>query len=176
MSCQKEVNNRVIKVMVGDITELDLDCFVFYAQPDLKLGAGFGGAISVRGGPTIQEELDKLAPVGPNESVITGAGDLKANFIIHTNGPRFQEENLEDKLATTMLNALRLADEKGIRGIAFPAMGAGFYVVPLETSARVSIGAAREYLQGNTGLEEIVFCVIDNREYKPFEKVLQNLG
>lgn len=176
MSCQKEVNNRVIKVIVGDITELDLDCFVFYAQPDLKLGAGFGGAISVRGGPTIQEELDKLAPIEPTQSVITGAGELKANFIIHTYGPRFQEENLEDKLATTMLNALRLADEKGIKRIAFPAMGAGFYVVPLEISARVSIGAAREYLQGNTGLEEIVFCVIDNREYKPFEKVLQNLG
>jgi O-acetyl-ADP-ribose deacetylase (regulator of RNase III) len=72
-------------------------------------------------------------------------------------------------------NALRAAEAKGVSRIAFPPMGAGFYGVPLEVSARVSLGAIAEYLSGDTGIAEVIVCLKDSREYKPFQTHLQNL-
>ena len=104
--------------------------------------------------------------------MISAAGEMKADYIIHANGPKFQEENLEALLKATILNVLRLADEKKIKRLAFPPMGSGFYVVPLAVSARVMFETFEEYLPGNTGLEEIAICLLDSREYKPFQAQL----
>ena len=57
------VGRSVIRLIKDDVTDLEVDAFVFYARSDLALGSGFGGAISVRGGPAIQKELEALAPV-----------------------------------------------------------------------------------------------------------------
>lgn len=173
MSNEKKINQSTIRLVKGDITDTDLEAFVFYARPDLKLGAGFGNAISVRGGPSIQKELDELeTPVAVGDSVITEAGKLKVKYIIHAVGPSFQEENTEEKLRTTVINSLKRADERGIEQVAFPAMGAGFYGVPLEVSARITVGAIRDYLKGETRLKEVVVVALDSREYKPFQTQL----
>jgi len=163
-----QVNNGAIRLIKGDITLLEIDAFVFYAQHDLKLGSGFGTAISLRGGPSIQEELDTIGSIATNDVVVTDAGKLTAKHIVHAVGPRFQEVDLEGKLRTTVLNCLKAADEKGIASIAFPAMGAGFYGVPLPVCAEVSLRAIRDYLCQETGLKDVVVCLLDNREYKPF--------
>ena len=83
MSDSITINSRTLRVFVDDITMLDVDAFVFYARPELTLGAGFGTAISVRGGPSIQEELNGKGPLGVTKVITTAAGDLKADFIIH---------------------------------------------------------------------------------------------
>ena len=101
---------------------------------------------------------------------------MKAGHIIHAVGPRFQEEDLEAKLEKTVENCLRAADENGIRQVAFPPMGAGFYGVPLEVSARVTLGKISEYLAGETGIKEVSVCLFDEREYRPFRKQLAALG
>jgi O-acetyl-ADP-ribose deacetylase (regulator of RNase III) len=168
MENEQKIKNTTIRLLRGDIADLEIEAFVYYAREDLALGAGFGGAISVRGGPTIQEELNKLAPIKLTEAVITPAGEMKADFIIHAVGPKFQEEDLEAKLRTTILNVLTLADEKYLKKIAFPPMGAGFYGVPLENSARIMMETFEQYILGETGLEEIIICLVDNREYQPF--------
>ncbi len=170
-----QVNNSSIRLMKGDITELEIDAFVFYAQHDLKLGSGFGTAISLRGGPTIQEELDAIGSIGTTDAVITDAGKLKAKHIVHAVGPRFQEVDLETKLRTTILNCLKIADSKGAAGIAFPAMGAGFYGVPLPVCAEVSLRAISDYLCQETGLKDVTVCLLDNREYKPFTDQLTTM-
>ena len=176
MSCQKEFNGCVVKVIQGDLVDLEIDGLVFYAESDLKLGSGFGNAIAVRGGPTIQQELDKLAPLEDTKAVVSAAGELKAKFIIHANGPKFQETGMEDKLKTTIVNALKLVDEKGIKKIAMPPMGTGFYGVSLDASARVTLETIKEHVNGSSGIEEVVICALDNREFKPFEKKLLELG
>jgi len=176
MSDEKKIKNSVIRLTKGDITDLNIECFVFYAQSDLKLGSGYGGAISMRGGPEVQQELDKLGPIEIGEAVISAAGGMKAKHIIHVNGPKFQEENLESKLRTSTENALKLADAKGVKHVAFPPMGSGFYGVPLAVSARITMDAVKQHLEGDTGLEEVVFCLLDSREYGPFQLQLQNLG
>ncbi|MHC4470081.1 MAG: macro domain-containing protein, partial [Planctomycetota bacterium] len=108
------VESTPLELVRGDVTLLEVDAFVFYATHDLKLGSGFGGAIAVRGGPSIQEELDELGPLETCEAVVSAAGELKAKHIIHAVGPRFEEPGVEDKLRRTMRNVLALADEKGV--------------------------------------------------------------
>ena len=172
MPDQIQINRSTVSLIKGDITDLDIDCFVYYAQSDLKLGSGFGGAISGRGGMSIQKELDRKSPIGAGQAIISEAGELKAKNIIHANGPKFQEDNLEEKLKITIKNSLKLADDKGIKSIALPPMGTGFYGVPLKTSARITIDTIIEYLKGDTGIEKVVISVVDDREFRPFHERL----
>jgi O-acetyl-ADP-ribose deacetylase (regulator of RNase III) len=170
MSDEKKVNQSTMRLIKGDITDIDVEAFVFYARPDLKLGTGFGNAISVRGGPSIQKELDELpTPVDVGEAVISGAGKLKAQYIIHAVGPAFQEENTEEKLRKTVASSLKQAEDKGIQQVAVPLMGAGFYGVPMDTSAKITLGTIRDHLANNTKLKEVVVVALDNRELKPFK-------
>jgi len=176
MADEIRIGQKTIRLRNSDITDMEVECFVYYARSDLKLGAGLGGAIAVRGGPQIQKTLDKMAPIGPCEAVITDAGELKAKYIIHANGPKFQEEEAESKLKNTIINSLKLADEKGIKQVALPAMGTGFYGIPLERSADVSLNTVKDYLQNKTGIEEVVFCAIDSREYLPYKTYLDKMA
>jgi O-acetyl-ADP-ribose deacetylase (regulator of RNase III) len=171
-----KIKDSNLRLMQGDITDLEIDSFVYYAQHDLRLGSGYGTAISMRGGPSIQEELDKLGPLETTDAVVSQAGEMKAKYIIHAVGPRFQEEDIPEKLEKTVLNSLKQAEEKGIPAIAFPAMGVGFYGVPLDISARVTLGTIKEYLSGETKIKDVVVCLLDNREYKPFQSQLAALG
>jgi O-acetyl-ADP-ribose deacetylase (regulator of RNase III) len=171
-----QVNRTVVRLIKDDITDIDVDAFVFYAQPDLALGSGFGGAIAVRGGPTIQKELDELAPVDPGEAVVSAGGKLKADHIIHAVGPKFLEPDLERKLRTTVGNTLRRAQEAGIRRLAMPAMGAGYYGIDAGVCARVMLEGIREHAGGETCLEEIIICVLDTPQYNAFADQLSKLG
>jgi len=166
---QKQIGSAAVRLVKGDITELEVDAFIFYAQEDLTLGSGVGTAISVRGGPAIQKELQPLAPLTTGEAVVTAAGNLKADYIIHAAGPKFQEENIEGKLRTTMRNVLKLAEEKQVRRIAFPAMGAGYYGIAPGLSARVMFDVIRDHLVGTSGITEVVVCVLDTPQYDAFQ-------
>lgn len=176
MPDELRVNQKLIRLMKGDITALEVEAFVYYARPDLVLGSGFGGAISVRGGPKIQEELKKFGTIAAGDAVVTAAGNMKAKFIIHAVGPRFQEEDTEKKLGLTMRNVLKQANERKFRQLAFPAMGVGFYGIPLDLCARITLGAVQKHLESQTTLEEIIFCLRDSWEYEPFQAQLKKMG
>ena len=108
--------------------------------------------------------------------MVTEAGNLKANYIVHAVGPRFNEPDTEGKLRDTVFSALKAAEEKGAKRVALPPMGAGFYMVPLELCARVMIEAIKGYLEGDTEIQQVVICVMDQREYAPFESQLASLN
>jgi O-acetyl-ADP-ribose deacetylase len=161
---------------VGFITEMKhVDAIVYYARPDLALGSGFGSAIATQGGPKIQEELKKIGNALVTEVVVTSGGQLQAKYILHAVGPRFQEEGAEQKLKNTMVNTLRKAEEYKLQKIAFPAMGAGFYGIPLAACAHLTLEAVRDFLLNANSLREVVFCLRDNREYKPFQERLEKM-
>ena len=166
------VNQSSVRLTREDVTDIEIDAFVYYAQNDLAIGTGFGTAISVRGGPTIQKELEQLAPVATGEAVVSDAGNLKAQYIIHAVGPKFQEEDTEAKLRKTVQSALERADEKGARRIAFPAMGAGYYGIAPDVSARVMLETFKNYLSGETGIEELIICVLDTPQHNAFKAQL----
>ncbi len=175
MSDEVKVKQSRIRLAVGDITEMPVEAIVFYARPDLQLGSGFGGILAAKGGPKIQEELKKLGTAKTTEVVVTAGGMLKVKYILHAVGPRFQEENLDEKLRATMMNVFQKAEEKEIKSLAFPAMGAGFYGVPLEVCARETLGAAKKYLEGVESAMEVVFCLNESYEYPPFQEQLKKM-
>jgi O-acetyl-ADP-ribose deacetylase (regulator of RNase III) len=170
------VNEKIIRLMVGFITDIkNVDGIVYYARPDLALGSGFGTAISTQGGPKVQEELKKAGSANVTDVVVTGGGNLQARYILHAVGPRFQEEDSEEKLRATTLNVLRKAEEHKLQKIAFPAMGSGFYGIPLDVCARVTLGAVREFLEKASEPGEVVFCLRDSRELRVFQEHLQKM-
>ncbi len=170
---EKRVGDRVIRLVRGDITELEVEAFVHDITEDLKLGSGFGAAIQQRGGIIIQKELDEFGHLPVGEAVITQAGILKAEYIIHTNGPKFKEEDEEGKLRSAVKAVLRIADEKGIKRLAIPPIGTGLYQVPLDLCARVLVDTVSEHLSNGSGVDEVLLVVQDTREYKPFEAKMQ---
>lgn len=172
---EKTINSTAVRLVKDDITAMDVEAFVYYATSDLKLGTGHGNAITMRGGMAVQKELDEIGGLGLTEAVITEAGELKAQYIVHAVGPKFQEEDMEGKLKTTVFNALKKADEKGIKALAFPPMGAGFYGIGLAISAEVMLEALDEYLKGATGLKEVIICANDSRDFVPFKNQMEDI-
>ncbi len=169
-----QVNSAKIRLMIGDVTDIETDAFVFYANSNLELGSGFGNAISMRGGPSISEELKQIKgdiPVG--KAVISAAGEMKAEKIIHAVGPKFMEKNTAGKLRDTMMSALALADENGIKKLAFPAMGYGFYGVPLEVCADIMVSSIKEFAKDHNKIKEYIIVPLDRHQYKPFSEMLK---
>ncbi|MEN8150348.1 MAG: macro domain-containing protein [Planctomycetota bacterium] len=161
-----------LRLLREDVTLVDVDALVFYARHDLVLGSGFGNAISSRGGQEIQRELDDLAPVETCDVVVSGAGELTANHILHAVGPRFQEEDTDAKLRKTIRSVLETANGKGLKSLALPPMGAGYYGIPLPDCAKAMVEEIRAHLSGATSLEDVVICAGDRREQEPFEALL----
>ena len=170
---ERTVGNSVIRLVKGDITELEVDAFVHDITEDVKLGSGFGSAIQQRGGIVIQKELDEVGHLPVGEAVVTQAGILKAEYIIHANGPKFREQDEEGKLRQTVRSSLSRAEEKGVKKLAIPPMGTGIYQVPVDLCARVMVDTVQEHLANGSNLDEVLFVVQDTREYAPFRSKLE---
>lgn len=169
------VQGRSLELIQGDITELDTDAIVNAANAQLILGGGVAGAIRTKGGPTIQEECNRIGPIQVGQAAITGAGHLKARHVIHAVGPRMGEGDEDGKLRSATLSSLRLADQHGLRSIAFPAVSTGIFGFPVDRCARIMLGTALEYLHGQTNLERVVFCLFGEDTYRTFELTLREL-
>jgi O-acetyl-ADP-ribose deacetylase len=136
-----------LRLLVGDITEVEADAIVNAANSSLLGGGGVDGAIHRAGGPDILwacRELRRTVyrkglPTG--EAVATPAGLLKARWVIHTVGPVYSVHvDRSYQLSAAYRACLRVADEVGARSVAFPAVSAGIYGWPLEAAARIAIG------------------------------------
>jgi O-acetyl-ADP-ribose deacetylase (regulator of RNase III) len=165
---EKKVGRTVIRLRQGDLTALPVEAIVFYAREDLQLGAGFGTGIQSRGGAAVKQELDKIPGIKMGQAVITTAGNMNAQHIIHACGPKFQEADTEKKLRDCMQSALTLADLKRLKAVAFPPMGYGFYGVPPDVCSRAMLDSIKSFLQSETSLEAIIICVMDEREFEAF--------
>lgn len=166
---EKQIGDKVLRLVRADITEIEVEAFVFDITEDVKLGSGFGGAIQQRGGIVIQKQLDEIGSCPTGEAVVTEAGILKADWIIHANGPKFREEDEEAKLRKTVQSALARANEKGVKRLAFPPIGTGLYQVPLDLCTRVMVDTISEHLANGSTLDEVLIVAPDNREFNPFE-------
>jgi O-acetyl-ADP-ribose deacetylase len=165
---KKTIGTATLEIIQGDITTLAVDAIVNAANIHLQHGGGVAGAISRKGGPTIQAESNKLAPIKTGDAVITTGGKLPAKFVIHTAGPIWGEGDEDNKLRRSIRNCLALADEKGLKSVAFPAISTGIYGFPVERAANVMLAEAKEYLHGSTKIERIIFCLYDTATYRVF--------
>ena len=161
------VGKAHIRLVQGDITNMETDAIVNAANSSLMGGGGVDGAIHRRGGPTILEECKRIRatewaqglPTG--KAVITGGGNLKAKHVIHTVGPIWRGGNRGEPelLAQAYQNSLRLAVEKGLKTVAFPSISTGAYGYPVEEACRVALKTVKEFLEKDDTLEEVVFVL-----------------
>lgn len=170
---ERRIGDTTVRLITGDITQQDVDGFVFDITEDAKLGAGIGAAIQQRGGVAIQKALDAVGHVAPGEVVVTEAGLLPAEWIIHTNGPKFREEDEEGKLRRATSVALDAAEERGVRRLAIPPIGTGLYQVPVDLCAAAMVDAITTHLRNGSKLAEVVIVAPDPREYGPFRACLE---
>ncbi|MGH2628297.1 MAG: macro domain-containing protein [Anaerolineales bacterium] len=162
-----------LELVQRDITDLQVDAIVNAANAKLQLGSGVAGAIKRKGGPSIQEECNRIGGTPVGTAVMTGAGHLKAKHVIHAVGPRMGEGDEDRKLASAVRAALALADRYGLRSIALPALSTGNFGFPVDRAARIILTEIHRYLQGGTKLERVVVCLRDPDTFEAFKRELR---
>jgi len=170
-----KINKTILELTQGDITDLETDAIVNAANTALQLGGGVAGAIRRKGGPTIQEECNKIGGTHVGGAVITTGGNLKAKYVIHAVGPRHGEEHEDEKLKDATLNSLILADKNNLKSVAFPAISTGIFGFPKDRCATIMLSITIAYLEGFTKLEKVVYCLYDPNTFEIFKRTLQSL-
>ena len=155
----------MIELVLGDITEQDVDAVVNAANPTLLGGGGVDGAIHRAGGPAILEDCRGLGGCEPGDAKVSGGGNLPARYVIHAVGPvwRGGGEGEAELLASCHRRAIELADEVGCRSVAFPAISTGAYGYPVELAAPVAIAATNEALAAHPAVEVARFVFRDQQ-------------
>jgi O-acetyl-ADP-ribose deacetylase (regulator of RNase III) len=177
---QVTINRTTLELIQGDITTLKTDAIVNAANEHLAHGGGVAGAISRRGGPQIQRQSDawvrQHGRVPTGSAAITGGGQLPARHVIHAVGPVYDgTPRSAELLASAVRSCLALADEHELKSVALPAISTGIFGYPLDEAAGVMVAAAVAYLQGQTGLERVVFCLYGQQAFDAFAKALSEI-
>ena len=159
----------------GDLTEIDADAIVNAANNDLKLGGGLAGVIRRKAGEAVQRECDAIGTIPVGGAAITSAGKLKARHIIHAASMQLGGVTIGHALRASTAHSLRIAAEKGLRTIAFPAIGTGIGGFPLSECAAIMLHEASEHLKRATSLEKIYFVLFDKTSLSAFEKALREM-
>ena len=167
-----KINNTVVELVQGDITEQATEAIVNAANTALQMGGGVAGAIRRRGGPKIQEECNRIGGTYVGGAVITNGGNLAAKYVIHAVGPMHGDEHEDSKLKDATLNSLKLADQEGLESITFPAISTGIYGFPKDRCATVMLSTTIAYLEGPTKLEKVEYCLYDKKTLQIFEDTL----
>src|SRR6266851_6012718 len=159
-----------VKIQQGDLTEMDVDAIVNAANNDLILGAGVPGAIRRKGGEEIQRECDAIGSIPVGYAAITTGGKLKARFVIHAASMQLGGKTTADSLRRSTAHCLRIANERGLKSIAFPAVGTGIAGFPLKECAEIMLREAARHLRGETSLETVHFVLFDDAAKRVFER------
>jgi O-acetyl-ADP-ribose deacetylase (regulator of RNase III) len=172
-------NNKILRLVNGDITERNVDVIVNAANSYLKHGGGVAATIVRKGGAIIQEESDRIGggfvPVG--SAVITSAGKLPCKAVIHTVGPRMGEGDEDNKLLKAVQSTLALAAEKEFKSISIPAISSGIFGFPKDKCAKILVQESERFLKHNNtcSIDIIEFCIFDNETLDCFKNELTNV-
>jgi O-acetyl-ADP-ribose deacetylase len=158
----------------ADITKLEVDAISNAANTDLRHGGGVAGAIVRAGGRSIQDESDRVAPIEIGEAVATGAGGLPARWVIHAATMRLGGPTSAEAIRSATASTLRVADELGAHSLGLVAFGTGVGGFPIDEAARIEVAEVRRHLDGDSGLERIVFCVFGDDAQRAFDRALAN--
>jgi O-acetyl-ADP-ribose deacetylase (regulator of RNase III) len=165
----------------GDLTEMEVDAIVNAANNDLQLGGGLAGVIRRRGGDSIQRECNEIGTIPVGGAAITSAGKLKARHIkarhiIHAASMELGGQTTTRALRGSTAHALRIASQKGLRTIAFPAIGTGIGGFPLSECAEIMFREVVQHFKKPTTLEKVHFVLFDAKALAAFEKVLREMS
>lgn len=163
-----------IHILRGDLTEMDVDAIVNAANNDLQLGGGVAGAIRRKGGPEIQKECDAIGTIPVGGAAITSGGNLKARYVIHAASMQLGGRTTELALRSSTAHALRIAAQKGLKTIAFPAVGTGIAGFPMRDCADIMLREVAKLFEQSTTIEKIYFVLFDQEAFEVFEAAFQD--
>jgi O-acetyl-ADP-ribose deacetylase (regulator of RNase III) len=164
-----------IVIQQGDLTEMETDAIVNAANNDLILGGGVAGAIRRKGGGEIQRECDEIGSIPIGYAAITSGGDLKAKHVIHAASVQLGRSTTAEALRRSTEHALRIAAERGLKTIAFPAVGTGIAGFPMKECADIMLQEAVQHLDRGSSLEKIYFVLFDEEATKIFQDVFRHM-
>ncbi len=167
---------RRIVLREGNIVEVDAEALVNAANTSLILGSGVAGAIRKFGGPSIQAECNRLAPIAVGEAALTGAGNLKARYVIHAVGPVFGEGQEDEKLKRAVLNSLQLARQHALQSIPFPAISTGVFGFPIRRCSEIMLQTAMGFLRRHDIPREVIMCLFGREAFDIFCETLNRLS
>jgi O-acetyl-ADP-ribose deacetylase (regulator of RNase III) len=159
-----------VSVVEGDITALEVDAIANAANNELWMGAGVAGAIKRAGGEEIERDAVAKGPIPVGEAVATGAGRLKARWVIHGAVMGQDLRTNADLVKQTTESCLREAEELGVESLALPAFGTGVGGFPLDECARIMVAAARAH--ESQSLKRVVFAVFGEEAARAFREAL----
>jgi O-acetyl-ADP-ribose deacetylase (regulator of RNase III) len=162
-----------IRLSVGDLTESDADAIVNAANNDLKLGGGVAGAIRRKGGAAIQQECDEIGSIPVGGAAITGGGNLRARYVIHAASMQLGGPTTAQALRSSTVYSLRIAAERGLKSIAFPAIGTGIAGFPMRECAEIMLRETMKHLSVETSLERVDFVLFDDDALHVFQEVFR---
>ena len=174
----EEVEYKGVKIRVieGDITELDVDAIVNPANSYMIMGGGVAGAIKRKGGKIIEDEARRRAPVPVGEAIATTAGRLKAKYVIHA--PTMPEPAMRiglENVEKATRAALTVANDIGVKSIAFPGMGTGVGGIPHYDAAKTMLKVIRDHIDFGTGIKEIILVAWGKEAYNEFVRALKEV-
>jgi len=172
-----KIGDVTLEVMRGNIVNQEgFDAIVNAANAWLRHGGGVAGAIHRAAGPGLEEECRPLAPIKPGQAVITGGHNLPNPYVIHVLGPVYGvDDDPAEKLAACYKNALKLADERGLRSIAFPAISTGAFGYPMEEAAEVAFNAILDIIPHLKSVKRIRMVLYRKKDLEVHERILDEL-
>ncbi len=179
---QKQFNRTTVTLVRGDITRQVADAIVNAANSGLRSGGGVDGAIHRAGGASILQECDQIRRMEggcqPGHAVITGGGNLKCQYVIHTVGPKYRDGRVDEPkiLRDAYQSSLTLANTYELKSIAIPSIGTGAYGYPLEEAAEIALDTVHKFCQTDTTLSDIRFVLFDQFSYDAFAEKFAKLS
>ena len=163
-----------VKIILGNIVDLDCDAIVNAANKELRGGSGVCGAIFKSAGwEELQKECYEKGPIKTGEAAITKGYNLKAKYIIHAVGPIYSHHDTEDNmrlLSDAYFNSLKLADSYNLKSIAFPSISTGVYGFPKKEACSIATYTVRTYEAKS--LEEVIFVCFDKETYDLYNEFM----
>lgn len=165
-----------IHLLKGDITKVHADAIVNAANTSLLGGGGVDGAIHRAGGPAILQECiairNRQGGCAVGEAVITTAGNMPAQYVIHTVGPVWNggTKNEPELLHNCYTNSLSLAEHHNLVSIAFPNISTGIYHFPKDKAAAIAVGAVQEFKSKH--VQDVYFVCFDDENYLLYKALL----
>lgn len=174
---EKKIGQTKLVLTQGDITQADTEAIVNAANSRLAGGGGVDGAIHRAGGPQIMAECRKIGSCPTGEAVITTAGRLKANKVIHTVGPVYRGRPEDSRLlAAAYGNSLDLAAQHGLKTVAFPSLSTGAYGYPLDQASKVALKAVQQGIEKHPGkFDEVRFVLFGQEAFDAYARALGQL-
>lgn len=175
MRIEKNFKDKKIVLYQGNIMDLETDAIVNAANDHLWMGSGVADAIKSKGGAEIEKEAMSKGPIQIGEAVVTGAGKLKAKYVIHAAvmGQDLQTNEKYIKDATS--NSLKRAEELKLSSIAFPALGTGVGGFLIDKCADLMISTTAGFFRDNKYLKEVHFALLRKEDFEVFSSILDEI-